>query len=85
MHRNIRRTSLLEVVAVLNCLSNFDFLLVSPASAGGGEEATEPVMLISGAEEVADAAELARRPRLRAVMVILKTDLPGVKIFVILF
>ena len=85
MHRNIRRTSSLEVVAVLNRLSNFDFLLVSLASAGGGEEATEPVMLISGAEEVADAAELACRPRLRAVMVILKTDLPGVKIFVILF
>ena len=42
-------------------------------------------MLISGAEEVADAAELARHPRLQAVMVILKTDLPGVKIFVILF
>ena len=85
MHRNIRRTSSLEVVAVLNRFSNFDFLLVGPASVGGGEEAAEPVVLISGAEEVADAAELAQHPRLRAVMVRLKTDAPGVKIFVILF
>ena len=68
-------------MAVLYRLSNVDILLVSPASAGGGEEATEPVMLISGAEEVADAAGLARHPHLQAVMVILKADLLGVKIF----
>jgi hypothetical protein len=39
MHRNIQRTSLLEVMAVLNHFLNFDFLLVGLASAGGGEEA----------------------------------------------
>jgi hypothetical protein len=56
-------------VAVLNLFSNLDFLSVGsvPVSEvlGGGEEAVEPVAVMSGEEEVADAAELARCPHLQ--------------------
>jgi hypothetical protein len=64
MIMSIPRTSSLDFVAVLYRFSNFDFLSVGSSIDGCGEEAAERVAVIPGDE---DAAELACRPRFRAM------------------
>jgi hypothetical protein len=66
MSAYVLRTSSLDVVAVLNRLSNLAFLLQrsSTSTGGGGEEEVEATPVTS----IDDAGELARRARLRGAM-----------------